>query len=315
MPVASADLVDIVRDFLTAHTSLAELSARFGDGVLRFEELRALIGDDDRSVLFRLKERSHALFRRRADGANDSTRGELLFDLTVGSLFHEAMKFRESFYQQEIYGPQIRALENESPSKGDALFKEFEKILSLVSERLTEGMHETRILADQTAEQLRALLAEQADAGVVARHLIENADSVEASFGCSLDAFLAEIEGSAAGGFETAGRSYLASGFYPEAASALRGAIDRGGDTVRLARLERYAAGMSAYLSGDYADCVAHLDGWYDEGRDDESDLEQIARAAVSKIEQLAEGDDRAQVGSAAAALVARIRDPAAAPT
>ena len=35
MPVASADLVDIVRDFLTAHTSLAELSARFGDGVLR----------------------------------------------------------------------------------------------------------------------------------------------------------------------------------------------------------------------------------------------------------------------------------------
>jgi len=312
MPVSSADLVDLVRDFMAAHGALTKLSQRFRDGALRFEELRALIGDDDRSVLFRLKERSHAAFRRRAGDANDSTRGELLFDLTVGSLFHEAMKFRESFYQQEIYGPQVRALESESTSDGDALFQEFEKILASVSERLAEGMQETLILADQTAGQLRSLLTEQVETGVVTRHLIENAATVEAIFDCPLDAFLTEIEGSAALGFERAGRSYLTSGFYPEAHSAWGGAIERGGDAARLGRLAGYAAGMAAYLSGDFADCVVKLDGWYENGRDDERELEAIARAAVSKIEQLADGANREATIAAAAALVARIREAAA---
>ena len=86
-------------------------------------------------------------------------RREALFDLAVGSLFHEAMKFRESFYQKEVYGPRVGALRSQSTSESDAFFDEFEKILDGVADRLEEGSQETEILIAQTGQQLRVLLA------------------------------------------------------------------------------------------------------------------------------------------------------------
>ena len=65
----SADLVDIVRDFIAAHRTTMRLFERFRAGELRFTELRELIGDDEGSVLFRLKERCHSLFRPRDSSA------------------------------------------------------------------------------------------------------------------------------------------------------------------------------------------------------------------------------------------------------
>ena len=47
-------------------------------------------------------------------------RREVLFDLAVGSLFHEAMKFRENFYQREVYGPRVRALRDAARAEGAA---------------------------------------------------------------------------------------------------------------------------------------------------------------------------------------------------
>lgn len=67
---------------------------------------------------------------------------------------------------------------------------------------------------------------------------------------------------------------------------------------------------MAAYLAGEYALCVSHLSEWFDESRDDEKGLEEIARAAVSKIEHLVEGEHRERVTAAAAALALRIPAP-----
>ena len=58
------------------------------------------MGDGEDSVLFRLKERCHALFRGGEQPSEVVMRREALFDLAVGSLFHEAMKFRENLYQR-----------------------------------------------------------------------------------------------------------------------------------------------------------------------------------------------------------------------
>ena len=220
----SADLVEIVRTFLAAHRTMKRLFARYRSDELRFAQLQELIGDDESSVLFRLKERCHALFRPRDAESAMAMRREALFDLAVGSLFHEAMKFRENFYQREIYGPRVRALRSESAEESDALFREFEKILETVSERLAEGLQETEILIEQTGDQLRVLLAEQPKNGFVVRYLIENRELVEEVFAIPLDALLTEIAGAAAAGFELAGRSYLDSGFYraPKAPSPPR---------------------------------------------------------------------------------------------
>ena len=130
VPNRASALVDILREFLAAHRLTRRLFARYRSGELRFEELEDLVGDDEHSVLFRLKGRCHALFRRDPGHPALAVRREALFDLAVGSLFHEAMKFRENFYQREVYGPRVRALRTESGGENAALFQEFEKILS-----------------------------------------------------------------------------------------------------------------------------------------------------------------------------------------
>jgi hypothetical protein len=100
---------------------------------------------------------------------------EALFDLAVGSLFHEAMKFRENFYQREVYGPRVLALRSEAGEEEGALFDEFERIQEGVSARLEEGLIETEGLLERTVEQLRRLLAAHADDPLVARLLFVQA--------------------------------------------------------------------------------------------------------------------------------------------
>jgi hypothetical protein len=303
----SADLVEIIRTFLATHRTTKRLFDQFRNDELRFAQLQELIGGDESSILFRLKEHCHALFRPRDAESAMAMRREALFDLAVGSLYHEAMKFRENFYQREIYGPRVRALRSESTEESDALIREFEKILEAVSERLTEGLQETEILIGQTGDQLRVLLAEQPKNGTVVRYLIENQELVEEVFAIPLDALLTEITGGAAAGFELAGRSYLDSGFYRRAGNAFSAAIERGGEAGDLGRLLKYTQGMAAYLAGDYAECVARLDEWFEQRGESEAKLVDIARVAVSKIDELAEGEDRERVTAEAAVLVERL--------
>lgn len=307
MSRASADLVDIVRDFLAASRVMRGLLAGYRSGELQFSELRELIGDDESSVLFRLKERCHALFRPRDPEAGISMQREALFDLAVGSLFHEAMKFRENFYQREFYGPRVRLLRSQRKEGDEALFREFERILAAVSTRLDEGVHENEVLMAQTGAQLRLLLAEHPESDFAIRYLVENQERTEEVFATPIDGLLTELTGSAAEGFTRVGRSYLDSGFYQEADAALAAAIERGGDRPSLEPLRRYARGMMDYLAGNYGDCIDRLTQWSDDpGAKDES-LLAIACAAVSKIGQLVYGADRERIIADAAFLGERL--------
>ena len=181
-------------------------------------------------MLFRLKGRCHALFRRDpGHRAGWPCGAKRCSTSRSGSLFHEAMKFRENFYQREVYGPRVRALRTESGGENAALFQEFEKILSAVAQRLEEGLHESEALLVGTREQLALLLAEHRDNGFVARCLIENRADVEDVFESALDALLAQIHGDAATGHRVAGRSYLASGYFAEAEAAFARALAGGG--------------------------------------------------------------------------------------
>jgi hypothetical protein len=243
---AEQGLVEIVRDFVGAHQLWQSLVARYRQGELRFEQLKEFVGDDESSILFRLKERCHAQFRSDREDLALAMHREALFDLAVGSLFHEAMKFRESFYQQEVYGPKVRSLRSSAGEEAAvSLFMEFEKILSGVSRRLEEGLHEVEVLLGQTVEQLRVLLLLHRENGFVARFLLENAKVVAEIFYVPFDALLAEIYGSPAEGYRTAGRSYLMSGYYEAAIDALGAASEPGGDRLEFERLSAYARGMA----------------------------------------------------------------------
>jgi hypothetical protein len=290
MSAVDAGLVEIVREFLLAHGLLRSVSERYRAGRLAFEEVGELVGDDERSVLFRLKERCHALFRgERGEGEIGPT---ALFDLAVGSLFHEAMKFRENFYQRSSYGPKVRALRRAVVRDESGLLTEFEKLIEAAGVRIDESLQELDTLLGQTTAQFRILLAAHRDEGALARVVTSRSGELAEVFGTKPEALLAELYGDAAAAWSRAGRSFLASGFFSEAAAALRESARLGRGAPEDARLLQFAEGMAAYLEGRYADTVARLAGWFAAAPAPLSASEQAlarqAAAALSRVGALA---------------------------
>lgn len=319
MDSVRSGLVDIVRDFLRAHGALREVAARQRRGELAFDEVRALVGDGEEAVLFRLKERSHALFRERTETEGERLDPGVLFDLAVGSLFHEAMKLRENFYQRASYGPKVRALRAASVQDSTGLLHEFEKILEGSALRLEESLEEVETLLGQTTAQFRLLLAARADCGVVTRYLVAHAELVEEALGEDLDAVLAAIHGSPGAGHASAARSYLESGFFAEARDCALDAAARGEDPEALRRLARYAEGMQSYLEGRFGEAVQELGGWLEGASTADEHALRLALAVVSRVGQLVEpepsrdeeerGEGDGRVAEEAAALAERLRE------
>jgi hypothetical protein len=312
MRATGPGLVDIAREFLGAHRLMRHLFGRHRAGNLRFGELEALIGDDERSQLFRLKERCHARFRG-SDGGLAAHR-DALFDLAVGSLFHEAMKFRESFYQREVYGPRVEALRSRSGAEEAQLFEEFARIQGGVSESLEEGLVETEALLARTVEQLCHLLVAHRDEPLVTRFLVENAADVEEAIGRPVASLLEQMHGDAATGYLVAGRSLLESGYYGEAIRALLEATRHDADAALAEPLLAYARGMEAYLARNYGESVARLSEWANADAARPRPLENLARDAVGRIGQLVQGPERKRVAREAQALHARLGDEASPP-
>jgi len=309
MVESNAGLVDIVREYLDVHERMAALFARFRDGTLQFDAVRDLIADDPRSPLFRLKERCHHLFRRRGTDREPMRRAEL-FDLAVGSLFHEAMKFRENFYQQVVYAPRMQALraEVEEDSVEDAeLLREFEKIQAAAEARMGEALQETEALVAHTGDQLWILLSVTHE-GLITRYLIEQRERVERIHSMGLERLLERMHGDVAAAYTAAGRSYLESAHFGHALAALERA---GGRDGRPSPLVRYARGMQRFLAGDYASSLDHLSGWLDAGlTSEDAPYALLAQAAVARIDRLV---DEEAVLANAARIAARLEVAASA--
>jgi hypothetical protein len=298
-------LVEIVRDFLLAHRELRAIAALYRSGELRFERVKSLVGDGEEAVLFRLKERCHALFREE-DGPRVGR--EALLDLAIGALFHECMKFRENFYQLAVYGPKVRALRATAREKGEELFREFEKILAQSSVRLAEALQEAETLLHQTAAELQTLLRSQAHDGLVARLLVQQGDELASVFGRDLPGLLEEIFGSVAAGYERAARSYLYSGYFGEAADAFATALAAGGGGAEPSALRDYAEGMQAFEERDYGRAVERLRRWLDAAAAPEGRLAELAFTALTRVAPLVDDGRAPALRSAAEKLAERIR-------
>lgn len=302
-PADESAFVDIVRDFLAAHAALRRVAALQRAGRLEFEDVKALVGDGEEAVLFRLKERCHELFRRETEGAHVGR--EALLDLAVGALFHECMKLRESFYQHAVYGPKVKALRAAAgPDRGE-LFREFDKILAQSGVRLAEALQEAEVLLHQTAVELEALVRARAASGLLARLLVERGAELAGAFGRTTGDFAAEVFGSHDAALERAGRSYLASGYFGEAARSFEG-VRSGGEA--LSALRHYALGMQAFLERDYGAAVRELRGWAEGGGACDPRLAEQAWVALSRVGPLL-GDEQRRP---ALELVERLRPFAA---
>jgi hypothetical protein len=308
---AESAIVDIARDFLAAHRELSRIAEHGALGRLRFDELRRFVGDDERSVLFRLKERCHALFRGGAEqGAEIGA--SALFDLAVGSLFHEAMKLRENLYQADVYAPKVAALRASGVSDESGLLAEFDRLVAAARVRLRESLEEARVLLGQTTAQFRVLLRSHAANGLLARFSVENAVQLADAFACGEDAALADLHGSASAAWRRAGWSYLESGFFADASRALATATARGDGTAEVRRLRVFADGMCAYLAGRYGDAAGGIAAWLEAGpRGEELRLASVAASALAGARKLAAGD--AALAERLAGLGERLRSLASA--
>jgi hypothetical protein len=296
----AAEFVQLLREFLTAH---AELTALFDAGPLEaipFASVRALVGDDDGCVLYRLKERSHALFRSNGEHRSAIVRREALFDLAIGSLFHEAMKLRESLYQLEVYAPRIASLREASDDESEELFGEFERILGRSASRIHEVVAEVRILLAQTRDQLRRLLIERSGERIVTRFLLARREAVSAAFPEGFEGLLETMHGDATRGLIEAARSLLESAYFVEAAQTLREAA-RSADAERgeIDQLLLYAEGMQAILDGDYETSLSTLEAWQEsDGPNEEAGFARLAASALSRLGLLiVDEKDAAQLG------------------
>ena len=303
----ASDFVQLIREFLSTSGELA-VAFESEDG-LDFEALAATVGDDHTSALFRLKEHSHGLFR--SDGlGSEAVRREALFDLTVGALFHAAMKLRESLYQRDVYAPRLASLRAATDGDPDALFGEFDGLLERSVARVDEGISEVRILLVQTREQFRRMLIERAGERGVIRCLLRRRAEIDGTFPGGFETLLEDMYGDGATGFVEAARALLHSAYFVEAAKVLREAA-RVADAPRaeIDQLSRYAEGMQAFLDGDYAGSLAALEAWVDlEGPRDGRRFARRAAAALARVGRLVDDDDHgAAIVDAAKQLQGRL--------
>jgi hypothetical protein len=281
----------VLREYLTAHAELAGIFSRYKDDEIPFAGIRVLVGDDDRTVLFRLKEKSHALFRSRGI-ATRAVRREALFDLAVGSLFHETMKLRETLYQREVYAPRVDSLRAAADEESDALFREFDRILGKSISNLTEVVSEVRALLVQTRDQLRRLLVERYQDRVVARCLLNRREQVDTTFPEGFTGLLEAMYGDFGTGLIEGARALLESAYFVEAATALEEAgKSPAAPRAEIEQLGLYAGGMQAFLDGDYPASLSRLEAWADLGAN-EPDFARLAAAALGRLGHLVEGEE-----------------------
>ena len=302
-------IVDILRDFMVAHGLLRDLFESHSAGDLRFADVTRLVGDREASVLYRLKERCHVLFRGAQSDTAAPVGREALFDLAVGELFHEAMKLRENLYQLEVYAPKVSALRGASTDAGDdALFREFAKIQDTAVGRLDEALEETGSLLEQTRRQLKALLMEHREDGLIARCLVEHAALAAEVFSMDIGDLFVEIYGDTVVGYSTAAHSYLRSAFYAEALDALQQAQQASGGCEDFYGLICYAEGMRAFLGRSYPRSVEKLSAWVDAGPgEEEKAYAGFARAALSRMGNLIDAGEDEGVIDDAKKLVERL--------
>ena len=188
-------VAQIVRDFMDAYVLSARIGLQMQDGELDFETVERLVGESEQSALFRLKEESHALFRFDKTASQEELLAEELFDLAVGALFHEAMKFREGYYLTTSYRPHLEKMMRAGSASGH-LAETFLRLFEAGQQRMMESALELVELFAETREQLLIMLHQSPESTAIARVLLADPERTERVFALDVNALFAQVFGS-----------------------------------------------------------------------------------------------------------------------
>jgi hypothetical protein len=215
--------------FLRARAKLDEIVAKGAStGGIPFASIDSFV----ESQLFELKEDCHWLFRSQERDAPMEASTAVLFDILVGSLFHQCMKVKENAYQVERYAPKYAALRKalqrpDAPKEVETFLREGERIIARSRRMLQQEFAYAVELFHEATIDLRHVVVENRENPLLARGLFENEKLLDAVYGPrSLDKLLAEMYG-----------SHPATGYLLAAGSLYEGGwLDRARDLCRRAR-------------------------------------------------------------------------------
>ncbi len=288
-------VAQIVREFMEAFVLSKRIGEKLASGELDFTDVDRLVEQDEGSVLFRLKEECHSLFRKDDTHAYADVQAEELFDLAVGALFHESMKFREGYYTTATYEPRLQRLISEGSAAGP-LAAVFLQAFEAGRRRMLESEAETEELFRETRDQLLIVLRHMPESGAVARSLLDDPERTENVFDTPLAALLEDVYGSAARAFELAIHSLLDNGHFSEAEVLLDHAEVEDSQTCKAAR--PFAHGMASYYAGDDRSALDAFESWASV-HNRPALWSQRAHRVLCSLGESREGDDSELAGRA----------------
>jgi hypothetical protein len=163
--------IDLVRESLSVYKTCNECISLFKTGELRFSVMEEFVDDRGASCLYRLKQMCHELFRN----AIEVSYKEKFYDMTVGYIFHEAMKVRENIYQLEYYTPIYTSLcsSNQFTPVEKKVIREFDVLIGRAKKRLHEGLRQIKMLLKELVAQLKDLLKLYRNNYLLSRFMLE----------------------------------------------------------------------------------------------------------------------------------------------
>ena len=173
--------IDLVNESISVFKTFNYCMDLHKRGELTFLEMEEFVDDRGKSCLYRLKQMCHGLFRTTCEAAYK----EKFYDITVGYIFHEAMKLRECIYQLEYYKPEYTALVNSAeltPAERKVIH-EFDMLINKAEKRLAEGLKEVKILLKELLSHVKDLLRIYKDNYLLPRFILENERSFVAIYG------------------------------------------------------------------------------------------------------------------------------------
>ncbi|MBA4418501.1 MAG: hypothetical protein C0392_11435 [Syntrophus sp. (in: bacteria)] len=171
--------IDLIKESICVFTKCMECRDLFREGSLCFERIEDFVDDRGKSCLFRLKEMCHDLFRN----SDEASYKEKLYDITVGYIFHEAMKLRENLYQIEYYKPKYGIGSHELTPLENKIVREIGMMIQKADKRLKEGIKELKPLLNELIEQMKGLIRLYKNNYLIPRFIFENEKTLIRVFG------------------------------------------------------------------------------------------------------------------------------------
>jgi len=166
-------LRDLVQDFIEAKLYVDMLRAEHRTtATLPYNMLDAWIGSEiKKSALWNLKDQCHNLFR---NSGTKSNLYEHLFDWTIGSIFHEAIKLKEDSYQMETYKPLLEQGIYKQNAELSRIVGDYFEVIENARKNLAEELERINHLFSKALLHLVEILPLHRDNILLVRFLLDN---------------------------------------------------------------------------------------------------------------------------------------------